>query len=389
MINIMILISFFLSTLANHSAFTIPLAILFMIPAIIKYKCQITKKGVISYLLVLFLILIYAVLFIFNIPSYIQSQDLTLSFPKNLVKYILLLTLVYIYMWFINKTSQPKLHYILSVILLIHITMFYIQLVTIYSFNYYIDFVFFITGEHSRYLMYGANTSIDIYRCTGLYAEPSTYAISILILTSLYQLTAKKASNYILLLSYLSIFLSFSSISYFILLYLLLSFFILKFYKKNKTLFIIALIFLLSLSFISIDLINVQIEKIINTSGIRIALVIEIIQRPLNILIFGSGLFGLEQHIMEGSRGLCIASDCTAQINRTFATPNDVGILFYSFMKFGILTFPIVLYLVHPFIKNKSKMIFFTCILFTKIQFAFPLFWLFILILRKDYNNEK
>ncbi|EIE1226038.1 TPA: hypothetical protein ACGVAU_002029 [Vibrio vulnificus] len=133
---------------------------------------------------------------------------------------------------------------------------------------------------------------------------------------------------------------------------------------------------------------EIQVEKLQNTSSIRFGLVNAILNRNENLLIFGTGLYGIENEIIEGSKGVCTSStDCGAQINRKYASPADSGLIFYLFIKFGFLIVPILIFVIYPFVFSFEKIGMFSILLLTKIQFAFPMIWVLILLLRE--KNEK
>lgn len=382
-------LSLFLATLANHSAITIPLAFVFLIISLFfnKEKCYFSSQKLIILTISITFITVHSVLFKLNILNYTPAKEFTDSFEINFYKYILLACYIFIASVIIQYEKKELLIKILSSILIIHITFFIMQFFVVYVTGYYLDFIYPITHEHSRYLFYGVENNISIYRCTGLFVEPSTYSISIF--TILLTLESLGNKNKILFyLTLLTMVLSLSSISFILIPF----YYLLKIIRKVKfSYLIVSVLLLLSFSYFSQNnFIKTQVDKINNTSSIRFNLVNAIFDREIDLFITGSGLYGIEKDIINGTKATCNESEtCSNEsINRKYATPNDSGLLFYIFIKFGFLSF-IILYLIcYPFIKNYKKMSFFICILITKLQFAFPLFWIFILILRRKDLNE-
>lgn len=387
--NFSLFLSLFLSTLSNHSAGTIPLAFIFIIIYFIfnKKNIYISSKKILILTISIIFILVHSILFKFNILNYTPANEFIDSFEKNFYKYIVLAFYIFILSIIIQYEKKEILIKALSLILIIHISSFIIQFILVYLTGYYFDFIYPITQEHSRYLLYGVESSISIYRCTGLFVEPSTYSISIFtILLSLKSLGYK--NNKLFLITLLTMILSLASISFILILF----YYLLKILKKIKLSYLItSILILISLSYFSQNsFIKTQFDKINNTSSIRFNLIHAIFDRDIDLLITGSGLYGIEKEIMDGTKTSCNEDNsCSSElVNRKYATPNDSGLLFYTFIKFGFISIIILYFICYPFLKNYRKMSYFICILLTKIQFAFPLFWIFILILRRKDSNE-
>lgn len=377
----LLFITLIFASLTNHTGSTVFLSCFMSILlfSFLKSYNSIDKKTILTFIASLSFVLLYAIFFLLNIPSYTPHSDFINAFQLNLFKYVFLAIFVFTFSCSLKKISNEMFFSCLKKLLLLHIAIFYVQFFTIYSSGFYIDFVEPFTGESSRFMFYGATSSATLYRCTGLYVEPSTYAVSIFIIYCIFDLYRNGKYNIIACMTLLSIFLTFSSIA-FVLLALL---FLFKAIQKPKILILILSFSLIFLLFFS-SFFQTQIDKINNTSGIRFNLIHEIIHRPPSLFLFGSGLYAIEDHIMEGSKGYCPENiDCSTTINRQFASPTDSGLLFYLFIKFGFVFLPILFYIMLPFIKNYKMCTSFLCVLITKIQFAFPLVWILILIYRK------
>ncbi|XTZ64265.1 hypothetical protein ACQZQZ_07630 [Aeromonas salmonicida subsp. pectinolytica] len=385
----MLFLSIFFASLANHSGATIYIALiisLFKLFLTFQFS-NVRNIHASPYVISLIFILISAVFFVLGIPSYQPAQEFIDAFPLNLIKYLLLVTLMISYSILYSKDKERFIRSV-NFVLNAHVLFFFIQFFCAYALGEYIDYVLPFTGEASRYKIYGVDAADGFYRCTGFYIEPSTYAVSIFVLSSILMSHSFSQYKKSIVVATISVLASFSTISFLIVLLYWGLFFARKFLKpKIMPIFIIVI----PAAFLFISQTNfyqMQIEKASNTSGIRFALLDAIVERPTSLLVMGSGLYAIERSITDGSKGHCAEGmDCSAQINRLYASPSDSGLLVYMFIKFGILTIPILFYVVRPFISDYHKLSSFIVILFTKIQFAFPLLWILIVIYR-DKNEE-
>ncbi|MFQ2602374.1 hypothetical protein [Aeromonas caviae] len=391
----MLFLSIFFATLANHSGATIYISLFFLIAhvALSGRLRELIKLPIKSYFIAFLFVIVSALLFLFGIPEYQPAQEFVDAFSANFAKYILLILLVYFYAHVYN-TFREKFINTVHYVLLFHVALFSIQFVVAYGTGYYIDYVAPFTGEVSRYKIYGVESIDGLYRCTGFYIEPSTYAVSIFSLSVILISSDFDRYKKSIIISSISILMSLSTISFLIVilywgLYFIRRYFSVK-YLPIVLIGVPLLLFLVSQS----NLYKIQIEKATNTSGIRFALLDAVLERPPSLMIMGSGLYAIERTITDGSKGSCMeGSDCSTQINRKYASPSDSGLLVYLFIKFGIFSMPILLYIILPFISDYSKMSGVFVILLTKIQFAFPLIWLVVIVFRakneKNHRNHK
>src|SRR5690606_31535567 len=107
---------------------------------------------------------------------------------------------------------------IIPVLLLIHISAFYLQFAVYLISGYYIDLLEFFTGEKSRYISFTTSLSgIGTIRPTGFHIEPSTYFTVILSLVSILLIHRGIRKNFIIVsVSILSMYLSFSTAAFII-----------------------------------------------------------------------------------------------------------------------------------------------------------------------------
>ena len=390
---IFLVFSIFFATLSNHSGNTILLSLGFSIVAVLFYLNNRFKyPRIIWFHLCLVYVIGSGLLFSIGIPQYDVAPEFESAFLSNLIKYVLLVFLIYTYVLIIK--NKPKIFLKSCVwVLSIHLILFYIQFVTAYVSGFYIDFVAPFTGDASRYKFYGLGGTVDLFRCTGLFIEPSTYAVSIYCLHAIIRLNPvyNGNSNKLLKAALVSIFLSLSTISILIIVLHLAFYYAPKLLNLKRSVALSVFTVLISFGVMQTELYSIQVEKTQNTSGIRFALVDAVLERPQELLILGSGLYGIENNIILGSRGVCPENtDCGTQINRDFASPADSGLLFYLFIKFGFFSLVIIILVVYPLLINFnfSKLSVIFIVLLTKIQFAFPLIWILIIVLRSDFEKN-
>lgn len=385
----MLFLSIFIASLANHSGATIYISLfLLLFDVILSNNIRnIFSMEIKPYFIALFFVVLSGFLFVIGIPEYQPAQEFIDAFVSNFIKYILLIILFYFFS-FVYISDRERFIKHIHYVLLAHVSLFFIQFIVAYGLGFYIDYVTPFTGEPSRYKIYGVESADGIFRCTGFYIEPSTYAVSVFSLSIILLSNSFYKFKKSIILATLSILMSLSTISIFIVivywgLYLIRKFFTVKILLV-LSFFLPILFFLISQT----NLYQLQVEKVTNTSGIRFALLDAVLDRNDSLMIMGSGLYAIEQKITDGSKGTCsVGTDCSAQINRKYASPNDSGLLLYLFIKFGFFSIPILVYIIHPFLFNYSKISGFFVVLLTKIQFAFPLLWLVIIIFRD--KNEK
>lgn len=385
---IFLVASFLFASLSNHSGITVILSLFSIFP----YLLVVLKRGAsFPKFTWNFVCLIFVVLsgftFLLNLPNYKVAEEFNIAFLSNFIKYIILVIYIYI-VSLIYINDREKVINACKWVLIAHITIFFIQFLMAYMTGYYLDFVLPFIGEASRYKFYGVASSLELYRCTGLFIEPSTYAVSVYCLLIILKTKSSEFSLKLERFTLASIFLSLSTISIVIVILHYVVKFAPKIFNIKKLIPILFLVLLSLLGFTQTELYNIQMEKFKNTSGIRFGLVDAVLERNEALLIFGSGLYGIEERIIEGSKGHCaVGTDCGSQINRKYASPADSGLLFYLFIKFGVFTLPILICVVYPFLFSFEKIGLFSILLLTKIQFAFPLIWLLVIMLRE--SNER
>jgi hypothetical protein len=123
--------------------------------------------------------------------------------------------------------DKDKIEKILKIILIIHLTFFFIQYLSFTILNTKIDFLYNITGEVQRTGATKLKDFSNSIRASGLFSEPGSYSVYIYILISMKLLLTKKV-DWSMLAGIMSMLLSFSMtgilmVGYFIIFYLLIT----------------------------------------------------------------------------------------------------------------------------------------------------------------------
>ncbi|KJG14828.1 hypothetical protein UB38_00390 [Photobacterium iliopiscarium] len=262
-------------------------------------------------------------------------------------------------------------------VLILNLSMFFIQFIIVFPTGIYIDPLKLITGESSRY---GSDIFVpligNIYRCTGFYEEPSTYAgfIVVLLASKLY---LNPKVDKLVILSALSIILSFSvaAIVYGL---IIIGYFLLR----SKASYLKYILFLLSPLLVA-AIAAIAIQRLTSLGGdaqdIRSNLNDMVFSQQLPVLIFGNGALGIMSaaaHVMN----------TTGAIFRLgIASLNDNGMWLFFIIKFGF--FGLATITAYLFFKSKSLLnrIMFLVIFLTKLSF---LYFGFIFYLFLVFNNK-
>ncbi|WP_146144491.1 hypothetical protein [Photobacterium iliopiscarium] len=303
----------------------------------------------------------------------------------NLIKYTyysftvgMIVKLFSVYSTFVFlKGDTDKLERMIKYVLILNLSMFFIQFIIVFPTGIYIDPLKLITGESSRY---GSDIFVpligNIYRCTGFYEEPSTYAgfIVVLLASKLY---LNPKVDKLVILSALSIILSFSvaAIVYGL---IIIGYFLLR----SKASYLKYILFLLSPLLVA-AIAAIAIQRLTSLGGdaqdIRSNLNDMVFSQQLPVLIFGNGALGIMSaaaHVMN----------TTGAIFRLgIASLNDNGMWLFFIIKFGF--FGLATITAYLFFKSKSLLnrIMFLVIFLTKLSF---LYFGFIFYLFLVFNNK-
>src|SRR5690606_28110468 len=85
--------------------------------------------------------------------------------------------------YLLSNRNRFELARVIGIVSLLHLAFFALQYVVVYGSGYYIDPLYAFTGVEQRY---GSNITLPLigamYRPTGFFSEPSTYAAFMLVL---------------------------------------------------------------------------------------------------------------------------------------------------------------------------------------------------------------
>ncbi|OKP08191.1 hypothetical protein [Xenorhabdus thuongxuanensis] len=334
---------------------------------------------------------IIIILIILSLPSYFDigphKNNLEYSFSQYSLgftfKILSAFTIIYSF-----RNDIRVLNLIIRYCLIINLSIFFIQFIVVYSTSYYIDPLAIITGEHQRY---GSRFFIpiigQIYRPTGFFEEPSTYAAFITCLIACNLLVNKKIDT-LMLISIFSVILSLSVAALIYGTFLLLFFL----YKKNSN--ILKIITSLILPFFIILITYFALLRLNSLDGtateIRFNLINLIFSQDAFSLIFGNGMLGMMNEIT-----INLKNDTLWKLN--IASLNDNGLWLFIIIKMGLIGLILFIICIYKKLKTKTDILFFYVILLTKINlFSFMLiFYLLIIYLlnldssKKEYTHEK
>ncbi|SMY14866.1 hypothetical protein [Photobacterium aquimaris] len=275
------------------------------------------------------------------------------------------------------KGDINKLEKMVKYVIIFNLSMFFLQFIVVFPTGYYIDPLRAITGEPSRY---GGGMVIpvigQVYRCTGFYEEPSTYAgfIVVLLASKLY---LNPKVDKLVIIAAISIIMSFSvaAIAYGL---IIIGYFLLR----SKGSYLKYILFLLSPLLVA-AVIGIAFERLTSQGGnaqdIRDNLNAMVFAQQLPILIFGNGALG----IMPAAAGVMNSTGAIYRLG--IASLNDNGMWLFFIIKFGYVGLAIIgSYL---FIKTKSTLnrIILFVIFLTKLSF---LYFGFVFYFFLVFNNK-
>lgn len=329
------------------------------------------------------LILIIISIIILGIPSYIELFPHKNNINYNYFQYItsMLMKIITCYIVFWSIDFKKKYAYkIIKYVLLINIAFFFLQLIIVYFTSYYIDPLLFLTGEKQRYL---ANFSIPIigtvYRPTGFFEEPSTYAafITCLIACKLY---INNKVDIVIKLSIISIFMSLSVAAIFYGTLLSLVIFI---KQKNSAFFkVIAFQLIPIIILFLFILIDYRLDSLNGSaSSIRLNLIKYVFDQSLIELLFGNGMLGVVTAFSEYMKSGNLWKIDVAALN-------DNGLWLFIIIKVGIVGLLSFIFIMkNKLLNNNFNFSILLILLLTKlsfIYFGFIFYVSLILFMRKS-----
>ena len=201
-----------------------PLAFLILL-----YKTQHVQK---KYLFFLFSVLL---LFSFSTLIGFFNNNYTMHLPTLLGCVMGPIFLIS----FLNVKNINEILFAIKKVLQVHLFFFFMQVVFYYLFEQKLDYLYSITGEHSRNEAFGVITGL--FRPSGLFNEPATYSLYIFGFSAILFLNTKNF-NLTVFLSFISLLITFSGSGIFF--FLIFSFILIYelFSKKGVFIFISAIV---------------------------------------------------------------------------------------------------------------------------------------------------
>ncbi|KJF91575.1 hypothetical protein [Photobacterium leiognathi] len=347
--------------------FMMPLFIFLLI--ILCFSHKVMKSTINTFLVLIFFS------FLLALPSYFNLYPHKGNFNYDLSDYFLgllvkLLSIFIVFLFF--KDDRGKMKDLINFVIILNVSFFLLQFILVYGTSYYLDPLYFLTGEVQRYK---SNFSIPfigyIYRPTGLYEEPSTYSAFIILLISARYYLDNKIDN-ILKISVFSVLLSFSVAS------IIYGFIVLLiFYRKTNNSYIKYLFFLF-LPVLLIFLIYIGLERLgsIDTAtSLRSNLLLKVFEQDKLEILFGNGMLGVIPSLSEYMKSGNLWAAGVAALN-------DNGLWLFIIIKFGIIGLITSIILFFKRVKSYTNRALFLIILLTKVSFLYFgfLFYLMVII---------
>lgn len=317
-----------------------------------------------------------------------------LSYKQNLVNYglsdfyisIVFKLLVAFFILALCPNNLTLIN-IIKGVLIVHLSVFYVQAAIVYLTGYYIDLLYPVTGELQRFeSLFFLPWIGAVYRPTGLYVEPSTFSSFILWLLSIKILCQKNFCRFdifVIVSSMLS--LSLAAIVYgamFLLLALLCSGSI-KLIKKIQF-----VLLLLPAPFVFYEIFKARLEALGGSGeSLRENLNKLVFSQDPLTLLFGNGLLGLPAEVSDLNSG--------AELWRLgIAALNDNGLWLFFIIKVGLVGLFILIIIMLLITRKKIDFIVFGILLLTKVTFfsfifVFYFLTMVYLLLKRGSNYEK
>lgn len=303
---------------------TIPLVLYYII------KLDYTKLVLYTYIIISLLITIDVALLVFSSESLLHYEYFVGAIFGNLFRYILVM--LSCFMLYDIQKHNPKCFYkAVYYVLVIHVSVFFFQLILYNISGYYFDPISLFTNYEQRYTsaIYG---DIGTIRATGLFIEPSTYSAYVGALLVIY-ISKNRELNFLILSVILSFFLSFSTAA------IVMSSLIVCFYiwqMKGLTKKVVFLLFSLVFGIYSLQYQFSRFESSgvldSGTFSARIDYINLLINSKWDNIVFGSGFFDLDPVIFN----YIIKNETTAI--------NDSSLFVYIFIRTGLVG--LILYLI-------------------------------------------
>lgn len=324
-----------------------------------------TIGGAVLLLSLLLVLVLLSYFEVFGFKNNIAHSPL--SFILGLMMKIFIALIVFSLLDFDRIRLSDVIHY--SIVL--HLVVFCFQYVLVYAGFGYLDVMVGVTGTEQRYLSNFTLPFIgDVYRPTGFYLEPSTYATFMLILVFCKTYLKGETSKFDTFCVISTLFTLSTAALVYSLLYLL----IILFFKGGKCRILVYSLapFLVSASYFLFEIRNEDTSGAI--SNVRVKLLESIFNQDINNIIFGSGLLGLPDEI-----AYYVNNDILGYMS--FSALNDLGVWAFILIKTGILGLFLFCMFIMFFLNNTKERALFSTLLLTKINYLSPIFIFLVTII--------
>lgn len=333
-------------------------------------KIRLKKKALIE-TVIFFLILIISILRFQTILITKVDSVFYDAFYGNVARYVMCIVAWLLVRSIALETKRDFIKPLLPILLKIHLTFFFVQIITYLGSGYYLDVYKVITGNVSRYESYGVLNHLFPLRATGMFSEPSTYFfVTLCLLLLIWLKNGFRNNRKLTIVSFISFFLTFSTAAFVVSIPA-----IIYYLYKNKIrtkYFLIISLFLLPILFTAVKIDRIyeaQSQKISGSDGnIRKALLFAALNRDLDDPLTVDGAFAMDYDTysmtLGGQKG-----------GREAGSLNDSGVfvfLWVYFGYFGIICFIILATI--QFKKSRANFWLFLILSLTKIKVFGPLF---------------
>ena len=362
----LLVICLFVFTLENHGNIRfVLLTPVFLYFFLYVFLVKLNYDSVKAASKIFFVLILVSILSYFSLTSYKENMG-TYNTGDFFYTTTLKVFVVFLFFNVLNKNRNLLIN-VIETVLLIHLLMFFLQFITVYTSGYYPDLLEPFTGEASRF-NWGLSVPIigQTYRPTGFFNEPSTYLSIVFSLLCLKFYISRELSliNKAVLAS-LFLSLSFASVAAATAFLIIIN---LKGHSIYKYLPITLVVIALA-SPLVIDLYTARSSGNYDAIGIRFQLIYVVFTQNIFDLLMGNGPVGVPSAL-----AYLYKSDSISWTKEGFAAINDNGLGLFIIIKFGLLgLLSFMLYVKY----KSSSFICFMCIallLITKIKLTSLLF---------------
>jgi hypothetical protein len=328
-------------------------------------------------------IMLCSAFLVLAVPSLLEVFPHKSNFNYSIIDYssgVLVKVITIAIMFSLLRGSRHRIENLIKWILIINVSFFFLQFVTVYLTGLYLDPIEIITGTRQRYL---SNFSIpiigNIYRPTGFYEEPSTYAAFIVCLIAIKYYLSPTVDR-VVKLSLLSVVLSLSVASI-----IYGSFLSLIFISKSKGSYMKYLFYLL-LPIAGAILIYLALSRINATESatdLRMNLLLAFSNQNIFEILLGNGMLGVIPSLAE-----YMSTGYLWKVN--VASLNDNGLWLFIAIKLGLVGLISIIVFYFQFNKSTINRSLFITLLLTKLSFLYfsIIIYIFVILYFKEEKYD-